>query len=70
MALIAVSLIPDISCVIARVPSYYVSEGSAGKGTGSVSVRPLYSSSKRNPNGIRIRFRRSRDTVFPDIILI
>ena len=32
MALIAGSMFPDISCVIARVPSYYVSEGLAGKG--------------------------------------
>ena len=32
MALVAGSLLPDISCVIARVPSYYVSEGLSGKG--------------------------------------
>ena len=32
MALVAGSLLSDISCVIARVPSYYVSEGLAGKG--------------------------------------
>ena len=32
MALVAASLLPDISFVIARVPSYYVSEGLAGKG--------------------------------------
>ena len=32
MALVAASLLPDISCVIARVPSYYVSEGLSGQG--------------------------------------
>lgn len=32
MALLAASMFPDISCVIARVPSYFVSEGLAGKG--------------------------------------
>jgi dienelactone hydrolase len=32
MALVAGSLISDITCVIARVPSYFVSEGLSGKG--------------------------------------
>ena len=32
MALLAASMFPDISCVIARVPSYFVSEGLSGKG--------------------------------------
>ena len=32
MALIAGSMFSDISCVIARVPSYFVSEGLAGEG--------------------------------------
>ena len=32
MALVAGSLFPDISCVIARVPSYFVSEGLSGEG--------------------------------------
>ena len=32
MALVAASLIPDISCVIARVPSFFVSEGLSGSG--------------------------------------
>ncbi len=34
MALIAGSMFPDISCVIARVPSYFVSEGLSKKGMG------------------------------------
>ena len=32
MALLAASMFPDISCVIARVPSHFVSEGLSGKG--------------------------------------
>lgn len=32
MALIAASLFPELSCVIARVPSHFVSEGLAGSG--------------------------------------
>ncbi|MBP5605644.1 MAG: hypothetical protein J6X60_08895 [Ruminiclostridium sp.] len=32
MALLAASLIPDISCVIARVPSFFISEGLSGNG--------------------------------------
>lgn len=32
MALIAASLFPDISCVIVRVPSHFVSEGLSGSG--------------------------------------
>lgn len=32
MALVAASMFPEISCVIARVPSYFVSEGLAGNG--------------------------------------
>ncbi len=32
MALLAASMFPEISCVIARVPSYFVSEGLSGKG--------------------------------------
>ena len=32
MALLAASILPGISCVIARVPSYFVSEGLAGSG--------------------------------------
>ena len=32
MALLAASFIPDISCVIARVPSFFVSEGLSGSG--------------------------------------
>lgn len=32
MALVAASMFPDISCVVARVPSYFVSEGLAGSG--------------------------------------
>lgn len=32
MALLAASIFPEISCVIARVPSYFVSEGLSGKG--------------------------------------
>lgn len=32
MALVAASMFSDISCVIARVPSYFVSEGLKGKG--------------------------------------
>ena len=32
MALLAASMFPDITCVIARVPSYFVSEGLSGKG--------------------------------------
>lgn len=32
MALVAASMFPEISCVIARVPSYFVSEGLAGSG--------------------------------------
>jgi dienelactone hydrolase len=32
MALVAASLFPELSCVIARVPSYFVSEGLSGSG--------------------------------------
>ena len=32
MALIAASMFPELSCVIARVPSYFVSEGLSGSG--------------------------------------
>ena len=32
MALIAASIFPELSCVIARVPSYFVSEGLSGSG--------------------------------------
>jgi esterase/lipase len=32
MALVAASMFPEISCVIARVPSYFVSEGLKGNG--------------------------------------
>ena len=32
MALIAASMLPELSCVIARVPSYFVSEGLSGNG--------------------------------------
>lgn len=32
MALLAASMFPDISCVIARVPSHFVSEGLSGSG--------------------------------------
>lgn len=32
MALVAASMFPDISCVIARVPSHFVSEGLSSKG--------------------------------------
>ena len=32
MALVAASMFPDISCVIARVPSHFVSEGLSGNG--------------------------------------
>lgn len=32
MALLAASILPGITCVIARVPSYFVSEGLAGSG--------------------------------------
>ena len=32
MALLAASLIPEISCVIARVPSFFISEGLSGTG--------------------------------------
>ena len=32
MALIAASMFPELSCVIARVPSYFVSEGLSGNG--------------------------------------
>lgn len=32
IALVAASMFPDISCVIARVPSHFVSEGLSGKG--------------------------------------
>ena len=32
MALIAASLLPELSCVIARVPSHFVSEGLSGSG--------------------------------------
>ena len=32
MALLAASMFPELSCVIARVPSYFVSEGLSGKG--------------------------------------
>ena len=32
MALVAASMFPAISCVIARVPSYFVSEGLSGRG--------------------------------------
>ena len=32
MALVAASMFPELSCVIARVPSYFVSEGLSGSG--------------------------------------
>ena len=32
MALLSASLLPELSCVIARVPSHFVSEGLSGKG--------------------------------------
>lgn len=52
MALVAASMFSDISCVIARVPSYFVSEGLSGKGK------------KRSPSGTSCWSYKGKDLPF------
>ena len=55
MALVAGSLLSDISCVIARVPSYYVSEGLAGKGK------------RKGPSGTSCWSYKGKDLPYPKL---